>query len=265
MHIPAVEEHLLLSSHVTQTFKIQVMQPASERGATTRFPVVYVLDANLTFDVAKGIAYSIQHSQRDAPRFMVVGIGYPGDSPFAGSALRMRDLTFPGYPLTSHSGAEDFQRFLAQELFTFIDTKYRTIAGHRTVFGHSLGGGFGLYTLFTQPELFKNYIVSSPGLRYYANTERNDLLFDYARQFFRSKPQLPGTRLYLSAGEHEEFEPEIEPWQLTSSVYRMIALIKRAAVPGLELFAEVFPRETHMTAWPLAFTHGVRAVLHGAF
>ena len=41
----------------------------------------------------------------------------------------------------------------------------------------------------------------------------------------------------------------------------MAALLEAARIPGLTLTTEVFPAETHMTVWPMAFIHGVRAVL----
>jgi hypothetical protein len=38
-------------------------------------------------------------------------------------------------------------------------------------------------------------------------------------------------------------------------------LLKAAGIPGLELTTEVFSGERHMTVWPFAFIHGIRAVL----
>jgi len=179
-YFPAVHTHLITSRHVAQTFQIRVMQPLQERGETTRFPVVYATDGNLTFDVLKGISHSMQGRESGTIRFILVGIGYPGDCCEAGDMLRGRDMTFPGYPKFSSTpppvegvlvaeagtkdfyGADDFQNFIGHELLPFIDARYRTIPGDRTYFGHSLGGGFGLFTLFTRPELFKNYLISSP-------------------------------------------------------------------------------------------------------
>jgi len=36
--------------------------------------------------------------------------------------------------------------------------------------------------------------------------------------------------------------------------------LRKLAIPGLDLTLETFPRETHATAWTLAFAHGVKAV-----
>ena len=154
-YIPEIETHYVRSKHVSQTFKVQVMQPLRARGEKTRFPVIYATDGNATFDALEGISYSIQTTGHDAPRYVLVGIGYPGDSPRAGAVLRGRDLTFPGYPelgvtpppvegvllprqgTKAFQGAPEFQRFIKEELIPFIDERYPTVTGERTYFGHS--------------------------------------------------------------------------------------------------------------------------------
>jgi uncharacterized protein len=281
---PPVEIHSIPSKYVRQTFRIEVMQPARKRTEHVRFPVVYVTDANRSFDMLRGIAHIIQATGRDAPRFILVGIGYQGDSPVAGLVLRARDFTFPGYIRHStdpppvdgvliaeegtktFDGATDFHRFIREELIPFIDGRYATVPGERTYFGHSAGGGFGLYTLLTESDLFKRYIVSSPGLAYHGEStagiryEHYDFMLAKARAFIAAGKALKGVHLYMSVGAEEESEPALTNWQLTSSFYRMAALLKAAGIPGLQLTTEVFPGETHMTAWPIAFIHGVQAV-----
>jgi uncharacterized protein len=283
-YYPPVETHLIPSKYVAQTYKVQVMRPPQRRGETTRFPAVYAADGNLTFDMFKGISYLIQSPEREGSRFVLVGIGYPSDCPLAGAVLRGRDLTFPGYPKLSMKpppvegvlvaeagtkdfyGAEDFQRFIEHELIPLIDEKYETVPGERTYFGHSGGGGFGLFTLLTRRDLFKNYIVSSPGLIYHGEASgiRYDdyaFMLEEVRRFIATGRSLSGNKLYMSVGTAEEFETGLEPWRLTSSFYRLAALLKAASIPGLTLTCEAFPGATHATVWPLAFMHGVQSIV----
>ena len=202
---------------MNQTFKIQVMQPAQNKGEAANFQTVYVADGNFAFDALKGISYSIQRSGRDAPRFILVGIGYPSECPLAGSVLRVRDLTFPSYPKITPTvppidgvlkpekgskqvgGAEDFQEFIARELLPFIDGSYRTRADERAFFGHSGGGTFGLYTMFTRPKLFDRYIISSPALIFNGRSsagidyEDYDFVLEEARRFIASRTRLDRT------------------------------------------------------------------------
>lgn len=299
LSIPPIQEHLLRSERVRQTFRVQVMQPASRAGDQRRYPVVYVTDANWVFDMFKSISYLLQMFAHDAPPFILVGIGYPGDSPYAGSLLRARDFTFPPYPdgevtveaareyfasrkldvglyegtllpeegAKSFYGGEDFRSFIAEELLPFIDSHYATDPTDRIYFGHSGGGFFGLFTLFTQPELFKSYIVSSPGLLYHGEIpggrryEHYNCGTELLQVFLASGKQLSGRRLYISAGAEEELEPALGGWQMVSGFHQFVKLLRNAAIPGLELMTEVFPGETHITVWPVAFIHGVQVML----
>lgn len=302
LSIPPIQEHLLRSEQVRQTFRIQVMQPARRRGDQCRYPVVYVTDGNWVFDMFKSISYLLQISARDSPPFILVGIGYPGESPFAGEMLRARDFTSPPYPAADTSfeniaeywtkegkklevgeyegvllpepgakyylGGADFRQFIAEHLIPFIDSHYATDPNHRTYFGHSGGGWFGLYTLFTEPKLFNNYIVSSPGLLYSGDGpaghhyDHYDCGEQLVRAFLTSGKAIPGQRrLYISAGAEEEFEVALGGWHMVSGFYQVAKAIKNAAIPGLELMVELFPGESHITVWPTAFIHGVQAML----
>jgi predicted alpha/beta superfamily hydrolase len=256
---------------VGEAYKVQVMLPVREPGTVASYPVVYVTDGNLHFDVLRGIAYNIQASQSSAPRFILVGIGYPGESRELDDLRRGRDMIFEGYPNVESTsrrsfGAENFQQFIGQELIPFIDERYPTVIGDRTYFGHSLGGGFGLFTLFTRDALFRNYIISSPGLTYSGESpsgdryDNYDFLLQRARDFIVAGRSLESVRLYMSVGTEEEFEVELVQWQLTSSFYRMVKVLRASPIMGLALNTEAFPNETHATAWPISFVHGIRAI-----
>lgn len=284
-YYPEIETHLIRSRYVAQEFKIQIMRPVRKRGETTRFPVLYATDGNFLFDMFKAICHINQSVEREGSRFILVGIGYPGDCPYAGALLRGRDYMFPGYPelkvtplpiegvLMAEQGtknfgaAEDFQQFIAGELIPFIDRRYETIPGDRAYFGHSAGGGFGLYTLFTRSNLFNRYIISSPGLIFHGESsagvryDDHDFVLQDARRFIAAGKAMDGVKLYMSVGAEEEYEPLYKSFRLTSSFYRMVALMREAAIPGLDLTTEVFPGETHATVVPMAFTHGVQSVL----
>lgn len=283
---PPVESHLITSKYVQQTFKIEVMRPSQRRGETRKYPVVYATDGNMTFDMFKQISNLIQMSEQDAPPFILVGIGYPGDSHHVSRQLRARDFMAPPAPACDmkslrrvfeeeilpedgakdYNGAEDFRRFISEELVPFIDARYPTIEGDRTYFGHSGGGFFGLYTLFTESSLFRNYIVSSPGLLFHGQGEVTEKYENYdcgaqmVHEFIASGKSLDGIKLYMSVGAEEEFEAAVGLWRLVSGFYQVAKQMKSAAIPGLQLMTEVFQNETHMTVWPIAFTHGVQAV-----
>jgi len=276
-HVPAVQTHLIESDYVDQTFQIQVMQPLMLKGSLERYPVLYLTDGNELFDVAKGIAHCLQGSGQ-VQRFILVSIGYPGDNPFAGDILRGRDLTpnrraeISGFPRSSPiegvsgipaghkhwNGADDFLQFIRHELVPLIESQYPALNGNRGYFGHSLGGGFGLHALLSQPGLFNRSIISSPGVIW----EGDPHGIEPAETCISSGRRLD-SKVFVSVGGEEEFQPAYARSQFCSGFYRLTALLRR--IPGLELTSRLFPGETHASVWPFAFSHGVQAVFGPAY
>lgn len=146
-------------------------QPIPDKG----FPVLYILDGN-----AYGTLFSemIKLQSRRSEKtgiepMLLVSIGYEGDEPFHPD--RVYDFTPPaekadlpsrpdGSPWPEHGGAEVFLNFLERELIPFISEKYKTNKQKQTIFGHSLGGLFVLYTLFQHSQLFSYYFACSPSI-----------------------------------------------------------------------------------------------------
>ena len=84
------------------------------------------------------------------------------------NAAEMLNTLIQGIPQApgakKNGGAANFLRFIREELQPFIDKEYPTIPSDRGYFGDSLGGLFGLYALFNEPETFNRYIIGSPSI-----------------------------------------------------------------------------------------------------
>ena len=265
-HIPDVVTHQIESTNVDQTFAIHVWQPMTKKDGSEKFPVLYITDANGGVGMAELIHWL--HLGGDAPRFIVVGIGYPVDHAVGGSNIRGRDLTptpsaqleagfglpLDGVPsITSgkkSGGAKEFLSFIRDELVPFVDKNYNTIEGDRGFFGDSLGGLFGLYTLFHEPDTFSRYIIGSPSIWY-----DDTVSFKYAEKFLASD-QLLNARIYMSVGELEESVGD----QMVSNVYKMFALLKSKPMPDLDIKMHVIPGETHTSVVGINLIKGIQAV-----
>ena len=66
--------------------------------------------------------------------------------------------------LPRSGGAGKFLQFTEQELKPNVNETFEADPARHIFFGHSLGGLFGLYTLFTKPEAFHSYMISSPSI-----------------------------------------------------------------------------------------------------
>ena len=131
-----------------------------------KYPVIYTTDATVHMEMLYGATEFLM------PNVILVGISYQkdlvGKPPFV-SRFRDYEVTEYGKPETQArlegGQVSHYLDFIRNEVIPYVDTKYRTIPNERSYFGYSLGGAFGAYTLFAQPDTFKNYILGSPAFR----------------------------------------------------------------------------------------------------
>ncbi|PZD96329.1 alpha/beta hydrolase [Paenibacillus sambharensis] len=148
------------------------LHPASAEG----YPVIYVLDGHQYFTITHDVVRL--QSRNSAKTFIspsiVVGICLSGEDSSM-SKQRFYDFTPAAdqykYPerlqnreLGKHGGAERFLEFLTQELQPEIVGRYPVNRSRQTLFGHSLGGLFTLYTLLAKPDSFQYYLAFSPSI-----------------------------------------------------------------------------------------------------
>lgn len=274
---PDVDLHLLESKFVAQTFHIRVVQPASRIGGSERFPVVYATDSDDFLGGFATLAKSLQF-HGETPRFILVGIGY--ENARTAAVSRMRDFLtsairarfqsniqqFTDSPwiggvvdleqVTQTTGAAEFLQFIRDELRPLVAARYPVIPGDDTYFGYSAGGAFGLYTLFTQPDTFKRYVLGSPATSY----DGEHFGIELVESFLATRRPM-SARVFMSVGELEEFKSGFGKFDLVSGWALLAKFLKQAAIPGLDLTLQIFPGETHATAWAAAFSRGLKAVL----
>lgn len=128
--------------------------------------VIYVTDGQWNAVGTANITNFLQ-SQQFIPPHIIVGID---DSPKGKGNMRYRDLTPTRNPSDKtptadggSGGAPAFLDFITKELMPYINQKYAN-NGKNTLFGHSLGGLFGMYALLQQPQAFDGYILADPSL-----------------------------------------------------------------------------------------------------
>ncbi|MNM02574.1 Ferri-bacillibactin esterase BesA [compost metagenome] len=169
--VPRTEVFDFSSAITGRKYRISVYTPSMpppEEG----FPVLYTVDMNAYFgSIAEAMTLQTRHPKGLKPA-MIVGIGYPSDEPFV-MDRRFLDLTVPadpedlrpdGTPWPANGEAEAFLDFIENEVMPMISRRYPAGSGKRSLFGHSLGGFFCLYTLMTRPYLFQTYIAGSPSI-----------------------------------------------------------------------------------------------------
>ena len=263
IQVPPVETHRLESKAVGDSFEIRVMLPPLIPGENARFPVVYLTDASGALPVADDVLRLMMMS--DVPRFIAVGVGYPAAKGFFQTfEIRQRDLTqvagSTGRPLPiegqvkaaiPNGGAAAFLSFIREELVPFIDARYPTRPADRTYFGHSLGGLFGLYTLFTSPATFSRYIIGSPSIWW-----GGEDLLKLAAEYIKTHDDLAAT-VFMGIGALEEGPGT----RMVTNMLKLETMLRAPKYPRLQLTTRVFADEGHISVYPSNLIRGLVTVL----
>lgn len=182
---------LKISSKILkETRMVWIHLPESYGLSNDKYPVLYLMDAEWSFDLFKGVVDSLC-TQKQVPELIIVAVENIDQS------SRLRDFTpTPVSKYPGSGGADNFLAFLKDELIPYIDTHYRT-SSLRILYGHSSGGLITTYALMTIPEMFDGYLASSPGLSW-----DNELLIEKAGAFFPQHKELKKF-LYIAIGSDD--------------------------------------------------------------
>ncbi len=238
------------------TYKIYVSLPPDYYTSSKEYPVLYLLDADYSFAMAKNISDHL--SQRNQMRGLVI-IGLAYDS-LSYEVNRTRDYTpsnsemggyVPEIQKKYSGGAPLFQQFMKDELIPYVYDHYR-VTEERTIVGHSFGGLFCAYTLLTAPELFTGYVIVSPSLWY-----DDHFLFRLDGQLAGELPS--DTKVYLTVGDMEVNDQ----WNMPLDLEGFYSILNDRAVRKLHLKKSIEKQQTHHSIFPIGLTNGMRYVLDG--
>ena len=201
---------------------VQVVLPEKYRpGSTEKYDVLYVLDGDGNTKLAMDMQRFIE-DEGYMPQTIIVGVL---------NIDRNKDLTPVHIDENKTSGGGDkFLGFLKDELIPYINKNYPS-DGDNTIFGHSLGGLFVMYTLLNEPQAFKSYIAADPSF-WYNHNYMNKMAADKLPGLANS-----GKTLYISGREGAEYRG--------MGIVGMDSILKKYAPAGLTWKAQPYPDETH--------------------
>ena len=196
-----IGKRIALPSKVfNQEMAISVSLPADYETSGVKYPVLYDLNAFAYFTYAAGTV-ELMARNIEMPEMIVVGL----------PSLQNGYVPTPYEERKGEPTAADLSlKFFSEELIPFIDGKYRT-AGFNLLCGHSVGGLFTMYALFTQPDLFSGYIASSPWFQ-----NNNQYWLKQVDKMFQAE-SLAGKFLFMTVGKKEQdltisTYTELEKW-----------------------------------------------------
>ncbi|MCP1312906.1 alpha/beta hydrolase [Halomonas sp. 707D7] len=165
------------------------------------FPAVWMLDGNAALmafdtDLLETLA------ERPAPPVLVF-LGHASE--LRTDPRRRGDYTFTALdgddtlpPEQRGGGAEAFLAALERRIRPEVERRVPLAPNQQTLWGHSLGGLFVLYTLYTRPDAFNHYAAASPSLWWHEGA-----LLDAPERVFLAKGVSQPTRVRITLGGAE--------------------------------------------------------------
>ena len=246
--LPGSEVRQLKSSETGRNYDIYIRLPDDyEKDGKKNYPVLYLLDGQWDFKLLDSI-YGGLYYDKFVPEMIIVGITYSGANPDYESLRAMDYTPFHDTYVQGSGDAPKFLAFLKKELFPLIESNYRVDISRRVLMGHSFGGTFTLYALFTEPELFSGYVAGSPPV-----VLGNNFAFKQEAEYASSHQDLP-VRLFLFVGSEEELAYPVEQFMKT---------LRDRNYPSLEMETRTLEGERHAGVKPEGFNRGLRYIFQG--
>ena len=235
---------------VGDSFQLYVALPERyETDSGSRYPVVYLLDANWNFEPVRDLVRSLVSEGQMEPVILVsvcpvqaLQAGYGGTAP-----ARCRDLTptaDAGFPGSGH--ADGFAGFLRSELIPYVDATYRTkpTADARCLMGHSLAGLFTWYAALRLNDVVHKFVPASASLFW-----DDHVMLEYEVAYAREHADLPA-RVYstVSTGEGPDMVDDRDEW---------VDRLRSRKYPGLHVQTATYVGIEHDLSSGPAFREGL--------
>ena len=205
---------------------------------TKKFEVIYLTDGEWARDLFPFI-YKFAVNEQFVPPALLVAIPNRYID-----KVNQRDRDFLPVHVADNDisgGADNFIAFMKNELIPYIDKTYPT-NGTNSLYGHSYGGLFSLYTFLTEPDLFETFYATDPSFWW-----NNDFAIKLASE--RLGNMKPERHLWIAG---------IESTYKNMGIGRMDSVLKLKAPENLYWKIGLFPNESHNSVRFKAIYDGIK-------
>ncbi len=271
--LPNTHVHRIRAEALGRDYELHVaLPPGYHANPERRYPVLFTTDSPQSFPLIRGIHARLRGGGAVLEDAIIVGLGYAvGDD---GVQSRRRDYTptphgdidarptMPDRPVV-YGEAEGYRRHIRDEVFPFLEARYRIDPARRIYAGHSYGGLFGTHVLLTEPRMFRKYILISPSLWY-----GRRVMIARERAFAMRNRDLPAEVFFLIGSRETVPDPDTEPHSLSrfamvEDMDEMVAGLRSRNYPSLVLESRVIPDEDHASVYFEAIRRGMEWALPG--
>lgn len=230
-HVEIISEKLTIAP-LERSRTIRVYLPANYHKTQTRYPVLYMHDAQNLFDYATSYAGEWQVDEtleklakKDVLSLIVVGIDNGGEK-------RMNELSpWPNEHFGEAEG-EHYVDFIVNTVKPHIDKHYRTHpeVENTAIMGSSMGGLISHYAIYKYPEVFSKAGIFSPSYWY------SEDVFSFTQE--HPIPKSHALYIIVSNNEGE---------MMTGKMQDMVSLLNQASHSNL--FSEIHDYGNHNEAY----------------
>jgi len=243
-----VHQFTLSSGALGEDREILVALPDDYDASGTRYPVLYVLDAEWHFLPAvaavRMLAETSYIASHRLPRLIVVGVV---------NVDRSRDYTptrrvnQPGFYFPTSGGGDAFLTFLEEELVPFVHDRFRAQPCD-ILAGWSFGGLLTMHALLDRPDIFDAYLAISPSLWWDDEVVAKRAVELVASGAVRERD------LVLTIGTAED------GGLCYNAVHELVRRWDEKPLPGLRMTFLEIPGEDHNHSPYTAYFDGLRAL-----
>lgn len=241
----SMDSRLLYSEEAGLMYKISTYLPPDYKNSNELYPVLVLTDAYYAMNFTRATV-DLVTLFGELDKIIIVGIDYFYTDLINFQRNRFKDMTPTYVKGWEPSGeADQFIRFLEDELFPYLENNYQIDTTNRGYYGHSLGGLLGGYILLEYPYLFDKYILISPSY-WWNNKEIHKKL---AKKYDEGLKPQQDKIVYTGIGANEG-DNMIEAWNDFNHTLKNLENFK--------VYDRVYENESHMGVVPLALSDGIK-------
>jgi predicted alpha/beta superfamily hydrolase len=242
LELPRIEVIPIKDTKTDRQYELYIKLPETySEDKETEYPVIYYTDAMWHVEILSGSAeYLVEEA-------ILVGISWEKNLKGELGALGTHASRYRDYSIRKSSNPEHQTKyqlgqasnhltFIRDEVIKYVEKNYQTDANNRSYFGYSMGGLFGAYTLVTQPDTFKNYILGSPALK------NDNAVLSELDSIVSLKHKGINANVFVSYGDLEK--------EAGNHIEEFISLLKNKNDPSLSL-VHVVLEGSHQSAFPM--------------
>ena len=248
--IANVQETTIKSKILNQKRPILIYTPQDYNDNTlTSYDVIYVFDSQNReeFDLVHSAIGFLNFSKK----FIIVGICSPyyQETDYSRpNDYLPKPVNVSFYQLTKNPNSDNFSKYLTDEVFPFINSKYRTTNNNYAI-GHSLSASFVLDKFINSTDVFRGYIAISPNFAY------DD--YRLANEFSKFDINSLKENKFLYTSQSDEYKTMPEQWNIGYEKYKDNISQKQDS-GKLTLINKEFPEENHWGVYLPSLTFGLK-------